>query len=149
MPARDLAWPCTPLRPEATLREAAALLVREQAPGIVVVSEEGHPLALVPAARVLAATLPESVVEDPLLAAAAGESLDDAVRARAVSLLLADLLPQRPPLLPVVSPDASPVHMAALMERTGSPAVLVVEYDDDQPHVYGTVDAATLLRHYL
>ncbi|GGS97972.1 hypothetical protein GCM10010222_44610 [Streptomyces tanashiensis] len=149
MSARDLAWPCTPLRPDTTLREAAALLVRERAPAIVVVSEDGHPLTVLPAARVLTATLPESVVEDPLLAAAAGASLDDAVRARASSLRLADLLPQRPPVLPVVSPDASPVHMAAFMERTGSSVVLVVEYDDDQPHVLGTVDAATLLHHYL
>ncbi|MER7519723.1 CBS domain-containing protein [Streptomyces sp. NPDC126499] len=149
MPARDLAWPCTPLRPEATLREAAALLFRERAPAVVVVSEDGHPLAVVPAARVLAAVLPEAVVEDPLLAAAAGESLDDAVRARAASLRLADLLPQRPHALAVVSPEASPVHMAALMERTGSSVVLVVEYDDDHAHVYGTVDAAGLLHHYL
>lgn len=39
--------------------------------------------------------------------------------------------------------------MASLMERTGRPVVLVVDYDGDKPHLLGTVDAATLLQHYL
>lgn len=83
MRARDLTWPCTPVRLDTTLREAAELLVRERAPVLVVVSEDGHPLALVPATRVLAAALPDAVRADPLLAAVVGESLDADVRARA------------------------------------------------------------------
>ncbi|MER7622190.1 hypothetical protein [Streptomyces sp. NPDC126503] len=94
-----------------------------------------------------AAALPEAVVEDPFRAAVMGGSLDDAVRARAAAVRIADLLPRRPSLPPVVSPDASPVFMAALMERTGSPEVLVVAYDD-RPQVLGTVDAVRLLHHY-
>ncbi|MEU3745646.1 MULTISPECIES: CBS domain-containing protein [Streptomyces] len=149
MRARDLTWPCIPVRRDTTLREAAELLVRERAPVLVVVSEDGHPLALVPATRVLAAALPDAVRADPLLAAVVGESLDADVRARAASLRLADVLPKRLPAPAVVSPDASPVQMASLMERTGRPVVLVVDYDGDEPHLLGTVDAATLLQHYL
>ncbi|WP_309050327.1 hypothetical protein [Streptomyces sp.] len=129
------------------MREASALLLWQRPAVLVVVSEDGHPLAVVTAARILTAALPASVVEDPLLAAVGGGSLDDAIRARAASLRLADLLPERPLLPPVVSPDATPVHMAALMERTGSPEVLVVAYED-QPQVLGTVDAARLLHYY-
>ncbi|WP_338491793.1 hypothetical protein [Streptomyces sp. SJL17-4] len=149
MRARDLTWPCTPVRLDVTLREAAQLLVRERSPVLVVVSEDGHPLTAVPAARVLAAALPEAVRKDSLLAAVVGDSLDDDVRARAASLRLGDVLPTRLTSPAVVSPDASPIQMASLMDQTGSTVVLVVDYDDDKPHLFGTVDAATLLQHYL
>ncbi|MFF8601091.1 CBS domain-containing protein [Streptomyces sp. NPDC015232] len=149
MRARDLAWPCTCVRLDTTLREAAEVLVQERAPALVVVSEDGHPLAAVPARRILLAALPEPVREDPLLAAVVDDSLDDTVRARTEALRLADVLPKRPDALTVVSPEASPLHMATLMERTGSCVVLVVEYEEGQPRVLGTVDAATLLQHYL
>ncbi|GAA1547631.1 hypothetical protein GCM10009730_65950 [Streptomyces albidochromogenes] len=39
--------------------------------------------------------------------------------------------------------------MASLMERTGRPVVLVVDYEGDQPSLLGTVDAATLLQYSL
>lgn len=149
MRARELARPCTPVRLDALLRDAAEVLVRERSPVLVVVSEGGYPLATVPATRVLAALLPGPVHEDPLLAAVVGASLDDVVRERAASLRLADVLPQRLSALAVVSPDASPLQMSALLERTGSPAALVVDYRHDKPHVLGTVDATTLLQHYL
>ncbi|GGR20389.1 hypothetical protein [Streptomyces roseolus] len=148
MHARDLAWPCTPVRLDTRLHEAVGLLIRERAPALVVLSTDGHPLTAVPPATILNAALPRPVRDDPLLAAVVGEALDDTVRARADALLLADVLPQRPSAPPVVSPDASPLHMAAVMERTGSPVVLVVDYTDDQPHLLGTVDATTLLQHY-
>ena len=149
MRARDLAWPCTPVHPDAPWREAAELLVRERAPAVVVASEDGHPLAVVPATQVLTAALPRAVREDPLLAAVVGESLDHDVRGRAASLRLTDVLPKRPPTPAVVSPDASPLQMAALMERTGSPFVLVVDYEDDRPHLLGTIDALTLVQYFL
>lgn len=149
MRARDLAWPCTCVELGATLREAAHVLVRERTPALVVVSEDGHPLAAVAASRILAAALPEPAREDPLLAAVVDGSLDDMVRARAESLRLADVLPKGSHALAVVSPEASPLHMATLMERTGSSVALVVDYDGDQPHVLGTVDATALLQHYL
>ncbi|MFI8323861.1 hypothetical protein [Streptomyces sp. NPDC085529] len=148
MHARDLARPCTPVRIDACFQEAVRLLIHERVPALVVVSADGHPLTAVPPATVLSAALPRPVRDDPLLAAVVGEALDETVRARADSLLLADVLPQRPPAPAVVSPDASPLHMAAVMERTGSPVVLVVDYNDDQPHLLGTVDATTLLQHY-
>ncbi|MFE6228461.1 MULTISPECIES: CBS domain-containing protein [unclassified Streptomyces] len=148
MHARDLAWPCTPVRLDTPLHEAVGLLIRERTPALVVVSMDGHPFTAVPPATILNAALPRPVRDDPLLAAVVGEALDDTVRARADALSLADVLPQRPPAPPVVSPDASPLHMAAVMERTGSPVVLVVDYTDDQPHLLGTVDATTLLQHY-
>ncbi|MFJ5708395.1 hypothetical protein [Streptomyces sp. NPDC093105] len=148
MHARDLAWPCTPIRMDTPLHEAVGLLIRERAPALVVVSADGHPLTAVPPTTILNAVLPRPVRDDPLLAAVVGDALDETVRAGADSIPLADVLPQRPSAPPVVSPDASPLHMAAVMERTGSPVVLVVDYTDDQPHLLGTVDATTLLQHY-
>ncbi|MFH9955914.1 hypothetical protein ACH4OX_17100 [Streptomyces roseolus] len=148
MHARDLAWPCTPVRLDTRVHEAVGLLIRERAPVLVVLSADGHPLTAVPPATILNAALPRPVRDDPLLAAVVGEALDDTVRARADALRLADVLPQRPSAPPVVSPDASPLHMAAVMERTGSPVVLVVDYTDDRPRLLGTVDATMLLQHF-
>ncbi|MGW4054324.1 CBS domain-containing protein [Streptomyces sp. NPDC004779] len=148
MYARDLLWPCTPVPLDACLEEAVELLVRERSPALVVVSADGHPLAAVLPTAILSAALPPPVQDDPLLAAVAGEALDESVRAEAASLLLADVLPARSSAPPVVSPDASPLHMAAVMRRTGCQLVVVVDYEDDQPHLLGTVDATTLLQHY-
>ncbi|MFE9042566.1 hypothetical protein ACFYOG_16830 [Streptomyces sp. NPDC007818] len=148
MYARDLAWSCTSVRLDTRLRDAVGLLIRERAPALVVVNADGHPLAAVPPTTILNAALPCPVRDDPLLAAVAGEAVDETVRAGAGDILLGDVLPARPAVPPVVSPNASPLHMAAVMERTGSPVVLVVDYTDDQPHLLGTVDATTLLQHY-
>ncbi|MFG3193376.1 CBS domain-containing protein [Streptomyces omiyaensis] len=101
-----------------------------------------------PPTTILNAALPRPVRDDPLLAAVVGEALDETVRAGAGEILLADVLPTRLPAPPVVSPDASPLHMAAVMERTGCPVVLVVDYTDEEPHLLGTVDATTLLQHF-
>ncbi|GGY76127.1 hypothetical protein GCM10010363_66400 [Streptomyces omiyaensis] len=148
MHARDLAWPCTSVRLDTRLWDAVGLLIRERAPALVVVSADGHPLAAVPPTTILNAALPRPVRDDPLLAAVVGEALDETVRAGAGEILLADVLPTRLPAPPVVSPDASPLHMAAVMERTGCPVVLVVDYTDEEPHLLGTVDATTLLQHF-
>ncbi|MEU7033524.1 CBS domain-containing protein [Streptomyces sp. NPDC046237] len=149
MRARDLAWPCTPVQPDATLREAAELLVRERTPALVVVSKDGSPLAAVPASQILAAALPDAVREDSLLLATGVDaSLDRDVRTRTASLRLTDVLPEHLPTPAVVGPNASLPEMTAVMGRTGSPVVLVVDYDD-QPHLIGTVDATTLLQQYL
>lgn len=115
----------------------------------MVVSDEGHPLAVVPGVELLASILPGAVREDALLAAVVGEALDAEARARAVTLRIADVLPPGRPTFALAGPDASPMRMAALMARTGCALVLVVEYDGDEPHLLGTVDATTLLHHYL
>ncbi|NML51588.1 CBS domain-containing protein [Streptomyces sp. R302] len=148
MRARDLVWPCTPIPLDACLEEVVELLVRERSPALVVVSADGHPLAAVQPTTILSAALPRPVRDDPLLAAVGDRAFDETVRARAAALLLVDILPARSPVPPVVSPDASPLHMAAVMERTGSQLVVVVDYEDDRPHLLGTVDATTLLQHY-
>ncbi|MEU6944911.1 hypothetical protein ABZ957_06670 [Streptomyces sp. NPDC046316] len=87
--------------------------------------------------------------EDPLRAAVLASRLDGEVRQNMAALTVADVLPRRRPALALVSPHASPLQMAAVMARSGSPVAAVVEYDGDgHPSLLGTVTAATLLAHF-
>ncbi|WP_329377115.1 hypothetical protein OG625_06240 [Streptomyces sp. NBC_01351] len=64
-------------------------------------------------------------------------------------LTVADWAPHRlyPP--PVVGPDAHAVEVAALMARTHSPLVAVIERDGDEVILLGTDTAARLMQHFL
>ncbi|MFI8371008.1 CBS domain-containing protein [Streptomyces sp. NPDC085466] len=149
MHARDLARPCATVHADAPAARAAELLADGEADAVVVVSHGGHPLACLDAREILAGSLPGLVREDELRAAVAGDRFDQDVRENLTSLTVADVLP-RPRRAPaVVSPHASPLQLAAVMTRTGSPVAVVVSYDaDDRPHLLGTVTADAVLAHF-
>ncbi|MGW6563916.1 hypothetical protein [Streptomyces sp. NPDC054975] len=129
--------------------QAVELLADEGAAAIVVVTGEGHPFAILEGHHILAATLPDVVRDDHLRASVVADRLDHEVRANMATLTVADVLPRHRPALALVSPHASPLQMSAVMARTGSPRVAVVEYDgDDRPHLLGTVTAAAVLAHF-
>ncbi|WP_329113319.1 hypothetical protein [Streptomyces sp. NBC_01353] len=149
MHARDLARRCASVSADEAVLRAAELLAGEETPALLLVTREGHPVAFVEGHHLLAGILPDSVREDPLRATAIAGRLDDEVRQNMAALTVADVLPRRRPALSLVSPHASPLQMAAVMARTGSPVVAVVEYDtDDRPHLLGSVTAAALLAHF-
>jgi hypothetical protein len=76
MRTRDLArpYPTAPANDDA--REAARLIVRERLPALLVIDRDEYPYAIVPAARVVHALVPEYVREDPLLASLIDDRLD-------------------------------------------------------------------------
>ncbi|WP_327698945.1 hypothetical protein [Streptomyces sp. NBC_00459] len=74
--ARDLARPCPTVRVDDDAQEAARLLVRERLPALLVLDQVECPYAIVPAARLLGALVPEPDGLDPLLTLIAGR-LDD------------------------------------------------------------------------
>ncbi|MFG2836973.1 hypothetical protein ACGFZH_20610 [Streptomyces zaomyceticus] len=149
MRARDLARRCASLSADESVLRAVELLADEGAAALVVVTGEGHPFAILEGHHILAGTLPDAVRDDHLRASVVADRLDGEVRAIMASLTVADMLPRRRPTLALVSPHASPLQMSAVMARTGSPVVAVVEYDgDDRPHLLGTVTAASVLAHF-
>jgi len=144
-----MTWPATTVHVDDSVLHAMKLLVHDHAPAVVVLEGGGGPLAVITGAQLLASTLPEAVPEDTPIAAAVSGALEGETRTRASVILLEDILPGRPAPLAVVDPDADAMQMAALMVRTGSVLVLVVEHEGGQPHLVGTVDAHTLLRRHL
>jgi hypothetical protein len=76
MRTRDLARPHPTAPANDDAREAARLIVREQLPTLLVIDRDEYPYAIVPAARVLHALVPEYVREDPLLASLIDDRLD-------------------------------------------------------------------------
>ncbi|GAA3387335.1 CBS domain-containing protein [Streptomyces roseoviridis] len=149
MRARDLAESYPFVTTDDDAMDAARLLARSSLPALLVLDSDGQPHAIVPGSQVLRQTLPEYVINDPLLASAAAEAVDAEIADRLAGRTVAEWLPRRlfPP--PYVGPDATAVEVAALMARTHSPLVAVIERDGDGVRLVGTVTAARLMSCFL
>ncbi|GGT96831.1 MULTISPECIES: CBS domain-containing protein [Streptomyces] len=149
MRARDLAEPYPFVTTDDDAMDAARLLARQSLPALLVLDADGQPHAIVPGSQVLRQVLPDYVIDDPLVASAAGGAIDAEIAERLRGLTVAEWLPRRlfPP--PYVGPDATAVEVAALMARTHSPLVAVIERHGDQVRLAGTVTAARLMSCFL
>ncbi|MGW3413121.1 CBS domain-containing protein [Streptomyces sp. NPDC000888] len=150
MRARDLASPYPAVSADDDAFEAARLVVRGRLPALLVLNRDEYPHAIVPAARIVKAILPEYVQADPRLAAATDDGLDDDAREAMTGRSVAEWLPLGCLLTPaVVGPDASPLMIAALMAHKDTPIVAVVERNGDRATLIGAVTAAALLEHFI
>ncbi|MFV0132893.1 CBS domain-containing protein [Streptomyces sp. HMX87] len=149
MRARDLAEPFPFVTTDDDAVAAARMLAEQALPALLVLDADGRPHAIVPGSQVLRQALPEYVVDHPALAPALGSLADAEIEERLDGLTVAEWLPRRlfPP--PYVGPDALPMEMAALMARTHSPLIAVIERDADQVRLVGTVTAARLMGCFL
>ncbi|WP_405592399.1 CBS domain-containing protein [Streptomyces sp. NBC_01092] len=145
MSARDLAEPYPSVSTDDDATEAARLLAEYKLPALLVVDPDGQPYAIVPGSQLIGQLVPEYALEDPLLGAVIDDRDLDDVREKLTGLTVAEWLPRRRFLPPTVGPDASVMHIAALMARTHTPLVAVVESDGDQTRLAGAVSAARLM----
>lgn len=128
MRARDLSAPFPAVSPSTPAVEAARLLARRDLPGLIVVDESGFPRAVLSGTQVLAMAVPAYVVEDPALASVVDESAaDESLRVLDGRTVDDCLRVGHRRELPVVGPDATVLELAALMARTGTPLVAVVD----------------------
>jgi CBS domain-containing protein len=118
--------------------EAAKLLADEDLPGLVVVDDQGLPLTVLPGTQVLRLGVPAYIQDDPALARVVDEASADVFLRELRGRSVAECLPEQQRELPVVSPDATALEIAALMARTRSPIVAVVD------RVHGMQGAITL-----
>src|SRR4051812_45900612 len=110
--------------------DAVRLMAEEHLPGLVVCEPDGRPSRILPGSQVLRFVVPRYVQDDAALARVlsgrASERLPEALSGRTVR----DLLPARPDVdLAVANPDDTVLELAALMARTHTPLVAVVERD--------------------
>ncbi|TWP34592.1 CBS domain-containing protein [Leekyejoonella antrihumi] len=148
MRARDLAQPFPIVDLDTDALQAAATMGRHDLPGLVVRGADGLPLTVIPASQVLRFVIPAYVQEDPHLARVYDERAADEVMHKLAAATVADVLPKKHPdtdELPVVDGDATGIEVAALMARTRSPIVVVVE--DKQ--IIGAIRIGALLGQML
>jgi CBS domain-containing protein len=128
--ARDLAtpFPCVGIDDDAL--DAARLMAEQRLPGLVVCEAGGRPTRILPGTQVLRFVLPRYVQDDATLARVLGERASDRLLGELAGKKVRDVLsPTSGVDLAVAEPDDTVVELAALMARTHSPLVAVVEED--------------------
>ncbi len=127
MRAADLVVPYPTVTLSTPAIEAARMLADADLPGLVVVDERGAPLAVLPGTQLLRLAVPLYCQEDPTLAHLVDVAAADVFMRELGDRTVRELLPPQPHELPVVSPQATALEIAALMARTRSPLVAVVD----------------------
>jgi len=127
MRARDLAAPYPTVRLDTPAIDAARLLAGQDLPGLIVIDEHGFPSTVLAGTQVLRMAIPQYCVDDPTLTRVIDEAAADVFLRQLGDRTVAQALPQHSPDLAVVGPDATALEIAALMARTRTPLVAVVD----------------------
>ncbi|MFB4274313.1 MULTISPECIES: CBS domain-containing protein [unclassified Nonomuraea] len=145
MRARDLAVEFPTVTLDTPALEAAKLLAERDLPGLILVDESGRPLSILPGTQVLRLAVPAYCQDDPALARVVDEAHADRFLHRLGGRTVRECLPEQPRELPVADTKATVLELAALMARTRSPLVAVV----DERRLIGAVTLQSLLDHAL
>ena len=108
--------------------DAARLLAGSDLPGLIVLNERGAPFAVLASTQVLRLAVPIYCQDDPALARVIDEAAADVFLSELGGRTVRECLPRQPQEMPVVDPDATVLQVAALMARTRSPLVAVVDH---------------------
>ncbi|MFC0550220.1 CBS domain-containing protein [Planotetraspora thailandica] len=127
MRAHDLVAPFPTVTLDLPVEQAARLLADQDLPGLIVLDERGRPFSILPGTQVLRLAVPRYCQDDPALARVIDEAHADTFLRALGERTVRDSLPGRPRELPVTDPDATLLEVAALMARTHSPVVAVVD----------------------
>lgn len=129
MRARDLVREFPVVGLDTPAVEAARLLAGQNLPGLIVTDRDGLPVTVLPGTQVLRLAVPQYCQDDPALARMIDEAHADLFLRQLGDRSVADCLPApgRRKDLAVVSPAATVLEIAALMARTRTPLVAVVE----------------------
>jgi CBS-domain-containing membrane protein len=122
------------------------MLADQDLPGLIVLGDDGTPFTILPGTQVLRLAVPAYCQDDPALARVVDEAHADAFLRALDGRTVREALPERPRELPVTDPDATVLELAALMARTRSPLVAVL---DGQRRLIGAVTLQALLDQVL
>ncbi|MEV6105672.1 CBS domain-containing protein [Streptomyces sp. NPDC051940] len=149
MRAHDLAedYPTVSTGDEAMT--AARLMAEERLPALLVLDPRGVPAAILPASQLVKTLVPPYVIEDPALAAVIDERHADRLCAALAGRTVGDLLTGSAGPPPIAAPDDTALEVAALMARTRSPLVAVLDRDKAGPRLLGVITASHLLHRLL
>lgn len=127
MRARDLVIEFPTVTMDTPALEAARLLADQDLPGLIIVDEENRPLTILPGTQVLRLAVPRYCQDDPALARVVDERHADLFVRGLGGRTVRECLSDQRRELPITDLDATVLEIAALMARTRSPLVAVVE----------------------
>lgn len=110
--------------------DAARLLASADLPGLIVTDDYGRPCTVLAGTAVLQLAVPNYYLEDPALARVVDEAAADVFLGALGDRTVRECLPPAPRELAVVDLSATVLEMAALMARTRTPLVAVVDRDE-------------------
>ncbi|WP_433202302.1 CBS domain-containing protein [Dactylosporangium sp. CS-047395] len=146
MKARDLAAEFPVVRLDTPAIEAARLLAGQDLPGLIVLDERGYPFTILAGTQVLRMAIPQYCQDDPALARVVDESAADLLLRELGDRTVAQALPSEKRELAVVDAAATVLEIAAVMARTRTPLVAVV---DKQRQLLGAITLDALLDRML
>jgi len=129
MQARDIAVSIPTVTKGDSVAKAVRVMVIGRLPGLIIVDHLSRPWMVLPGTQVLRLAVPGSYQEDPALARTIDEDYADQFWQELGSRTVADCLPRDPARPVTVSTTANLLEVAALMARTRSPIVAVVDRD--------------------
>lgn len=145
MQARDLAQPYPTVRMDTDGLTAARLLTEHNRPGLIVVDDQDHPIAVLPGSQVLRVMIPTYVQDDPALARVLDEGFADAICAKLAERSVQELVPKDKPPLPVANDDDTVLEIAAMMAANRSPLVAVLDGKGKDAALLGAISISDLL----
>ena len=149
MQAHQLASPYPTVRMDTPAAEAVRVLTEHSRPGLIVVDDDEHPLAILPGSQVLRMLIPRYVQDDPTLARVLDEDFADKMYEALADKTVRDLMPRDKVPLPVVAPDDTMLEIAAIMAANRSPLVAVVEERSRTAPLIGAISVSQLLGRVL
>jgi CBS domain-containing protein len=147
--ARDLAQAYPTVRMETDALTAARLLTEHNRPGLIVVDEHDHPVAVLPGSQVLRVMIPPYVQDDPALARVLDEKFADSMCSALAERTVAELVPKDKPPLPVANDDDTVLELAAMMAANRSPLVAVLDGKGKDAPLLGAISISDLLGRVL
>jgi len=147
--ARDLAVPYPTVRMETDALTAARLLTEHNRPGLIVVDDNNHPLAVLPGSQVLRALVPSYVQDDPALARVLDEEFADTMCDQLADHTVKELVPKDRPALPIANDDDTVLELAAMMAANRCPLVAVLDGKGKGAPLLGAVSVYDLLGRLL
>jgi len=147
--AHELAAPYPTVRMVTAALDAARLITEKSRPGLIVVDEHDHPIAILPGSQVLRFVIPGYVQDDPALARVLDEAYADHMCDVLMGKTVRDLMPRDRVTLPVVAPDDTVLEIAAIMAANRSPLVAVVEERSETAPLLGAISVSQLLGRLL
>jgi CBS domain-containing protein len=147
--ARDLAAPYPTVTLDTDALTAARLLTEFNRPGLIVVDERQHPVAVLPGSQVLRVMIPTYVQEDAALARVLDEDFADSMCAALSAHTVRELVPKDRPVLPIANDDDTVLEIAAMMAANRSPLVAVLDGKGKNAALLGAISIVDLLGNVL
>jgi len=127
MQAHEIAVTPPTVRMDDPVSKAVQLMVVNRLPGLVVVDDDDHPVAVLPGTQVLRLTIPPSYRDDPALVRTVDEIHADLFWHGPGRLTVGDCLPTPVPKPTTVAPEATLLEVATVMANKRSPLIAVVD----------------------